>query len=162
MTKEEDLKIVELLKRLGVKSEKKLQQYVHSLLADEDFILLMSKILNKHSQTIKQLQNNTETFATQLNMPTKRDVAHIAKLAQQIEEKIDDLEEQVMQLTAQGSEGETLNKQGELGDESIHHDSLNKKMGRQHAKLKAMMKLWQSLPTSPLITNVVDRDRKHD
>lgn len=99
MNKNKDLTTFELLKMLGMKSETKLRNYIHSLLEDDDMINLVKKGLHKHLNSINSLQKNTETIAQQLNLPTKNDVTNIAKLSIQIEEKIDALEEKVHLLS---------------------------------------------------------------
>ncbi|WP_026675146.1 hypothetical protein [Alkalihalobacterium bogoriense] len=162
MTKDESLTVFKLLKKLGLKSEKHLQQYVQSILADEDFMKLMNQLLNKHVTSIKDLHRYTETIAVQLNVPTKRDVAQLAKLAQQIEEKIDDLEEQVMELTVQEDEGETMNQHGKKESQTILGELLDVKAQKRRAKLKAIMDLWANVPASPIRTNGMERERKHD
>lgn len=94
-----DLTTFELLKMLGMKSETKLRNYIHSLFEDEDTINLVKKAMHRHLKSVNALQKNTETIAQLLNLPTKSDVANIAKLSIQIEEKIDALEERVQFLS---------------------------------------------------------------
>ncbi|QOY36509.1 hypothetical protein AWH56_002145 [Anaerobacillus isosaccharinicus] len=94
-----DLTTFELLKMLGMKSEAKFRNCIHSILEDEDTINLVKKVLHRHLNSVNLLQKNTETIAQQLNLPTKKDVANIAKLSIQIEEKIDELEEKVQLLS---------------------------------------------------------------
>jgi hypothetical protein len=95
MSKDKDLTIYELLKLLGVKSETKIRSYIHSLLEDEEMITLLKKGVHRHLNCLTQLQKKSETISQQLNLPTKNDVANIAKLGIQLEEKIDALDEQV-------------------------------------------------------------------
>ncbi|MFN7249383.1 MAG: hypothetical protein ACK4M9_01085 [Anaerobacillus sp.] len=95
MSKDKDLTIYELLKLLGMKSETKIRSYIHSLLEDEEMITLLKKGVHRHLNCLTQLQKKSETISQQLNIPTKNDVANIAKLGVQLEEKIDAIDEQV-------------------------------------------------------------------
>jgi hypothetical protein len=91
-------KINEAINHLGKKSENKIRSNIHSLLEHDKSIELLKKSIHSHLYTLKGVKENTEIIAQQLNLPTKNDVANLAKLVIQIEEKIDALEERILHI----------------------------------------------------------------
>jgi ubiquinone biosynthesis protein UbiJ len=88
-----------LIKRLGLETEQKLNQIIHDKLSSKGLIKLANIGIQKHTHEMKQLKEYTEILAQQYNMPTKDDIARIAKLTIQIEEKIDLLEDKINKLS---------------------------------------------------------------
>ncbi|WP_174734982.1 hypothetical protein [Mesobacillus harenae] len=86
------------LMNLGVKYEKKLNSLIQDTLNDKNFIQLANAGLKQHTRTLKSLREFNEMAAQQLNIPTKDDVARIARLAIQLEEKLDQIQLQLSDL----------------------------------------------------------------
>lgn len=98
MSNKRDLSLNELIKVLGKKSDTKIRQSNQALLKDKKTTKLFKTIIPHHLNTINGLKENTEVLSQQMNFPTKNDIANVAKLVTQIEEKVDSLEESILQL----------------------------------------------------------------
>ena len=87
------------LKKSGIAIEQQINQHIQSLLNNKDLV----KAANQHSDlitnNIRSLQKYVEVLSTILQIPTKNDVANVAKLTIQTEEKVDQLDERIMELT---------------------------------------------------------------
>ncbi|WP_041808422.1 hypothetical protein [Evansella cellulosilytica] len=70
-----------------------LKEKLHSILDDKKKIKHLKRVMSKQKDGIRLLKELSEIIALRLNLPTKDDVANIAKISIQIEEKIDSLEE---------------------------------------------------------------------
>ncbi|MDF2857615.1 MAG: hypothetical protein K0Q87_3466 [Neobacillus sp.] len=78
--------------------EKQINDFIY-LWTDNSEFLKMSKFgTEAHSRYLETLRKNQETMSSLLNMPTKNDVANVANLTIQTEEKIEALEEQIWDL----------------------------------------------------------------
>jgi CRISPR/Cas system type I-B associated protein Csh2 (Cas7 group RAMP superfamily) len=78
--------------------EKQINDFIY-LWTDNSEFLKMSKLgTEAQSRYLETLRKNQETMASLLNMPTKNDVANVANLTIQTEEKIEALEEQIWDL----------------------------------------------------------------
>ncbi|WP_096435239.1 hypothetical protein [Alteribacter populi] len=88
----------EFISLLGVQSESQLNKLVHQRLEDPRTIKKTRSRMQNHANSLKKLRDYTEILALQLNMPTKDDIANVTKIAIQIEEKLDDLEEKILLL----------------------------------------------------------------
>jgi hypothetical protein len=86
------------LTTLVAKYEKELNSLIQERLNDNDLISQANEGLQKHLTTLRKLRKFNEMIAQQLNLPTKDDVAAISRLVMQLEEKLDHLEELLMQL----------------------------------------------------------------
>nr|WP_263324923.1 polyhydroxyalkanoate biosynthesis repressor PhaR [Neobacillus sp. Marseille-Q6967] len=88
----------EAFKKYGDLWEKQTNEMIHLWTNNREF-LEASKVSSDIQTTyLKVLQKNQESFANQLNIPTKKDLANVAKLSIQMEEKLDVLEEQIWNL----------------------------------------------------------------
>jgi Na+/phosphate symporter len=85
----------ETIKKVGAKKEKDLNTSIQRLINDKKLFETSSQLLNKHGRQVKHLQNSIENLSVMLNFPTKNDVANIAKILVQLEEKIDQLDDLV-------------------------------------------------------------------
>jgi chromosome segregation ATPase len=78
------------------------ERQINSLLfkaADNDEFVRLTKLgLDAHARYLELLRKNQEVMAGIMNIPTKKDVANVAKLSIQAEEKIDILEEQIWNI----------------------------------------------------------------
>ena len=78
--------------------EKQINDFIHLWTNNSEFVK-MSKIgTDVNSRYFETLKKNQEAFASVLNLPTKHDVANVADLTIQAEEKIEALEEQIWEL----------------------------------------------------------------
>ncbi|MDT8861588.1 hypothetical protein N0O92_15325 [Alkalihalobacillus sp. MEB130] len=98
--KRKEIKIdyYELAKLLGYKSERKVNKAIHHLLEDGKMINLLKCGAKIHGKWVKDLREYMNLLTVYLNIPTKDDVANVGKLAKQIEEKLDSLEERITPL----------------------------------------------------------------
>jgi len=83
---------------LVAKYEKELNTLIQDKLNDHELVNSANEGLQKHLSTLRKLRKFNEFVAQQLNLPTKDDVAAIAKLVMQLEEKLDRIEDLLMHL----------------------------------------------------------------
>ena len=78
--------------------EKQINDFIYLWSNNNEFVK-MSKIgTDVHSRYLEVFKKNQEAFASVLNLPTKHDVANVANLTIQAEEKMEALEEQIWEL----------------------------------------------------------------
>jgi hypothetical protein len=95
-------------RRIGEIWEQQLNGMLYMMSDNNEFVRLMKAGTESHARYMELLRKNQELMAGVMNIPTKKDVANVAKLSLQTEEKIDILEEQIWNL--QDSLG-SLNKE---------------------------------------------------
>ncbi|WP_251553793.1 hypothetical protein [Neobacillus muris] len=117
MTKEKAFDPFEGYKRMAEIWEKQMNGFLYMLTDNRETVRLMKAGLNAHSNYMEILRKNQELMAGFLNIPTKKDVANVAKLSIQAEEKMDLLEEQVWNL--QDSLGQLNQENVELLKEAV-------------------------------------------
>ncbi|WHX64856.1 hypothetical protein QNH26_14085 [Peribacillus frigoritolerans] len=83
------------LKLLGTQKEQQLNSKIQNLLNNRELIERVSNNAQMQVPRINSLQETSERMSIIMNYPTKKDVASLAKLVIQLEEKIDGLEELV-------------------------------------------------------------------
>ncbi|WP_416150715.1 hypothetical protein ACM26V_07040 [Salipaludibacillus sp. HK11] len=88
----------ELLAALASHSEAQLNDHFKRFIDDPKTINVNQLLMKKHLSILEKLRKHSETLALQLNLPTKDDVARVANLTKQLEEKLDKIEEQLHQL----------------------------------------------------------------
>lgn len=98
MTNDKKQGLRDSLSVLASHTETQLNERVQSLLDDPKMIKRAHQCMEKHSSFLEKLREYSEVLALQLNIPTKDDVANVAKLTVQLEEKLDAIEEQIHQL----------------------------------------------------------------
>ncbi|MFJ7364216.1 hypothetical protein ACIQWQ_08870 [Peribacillus frigoritolerans] len=86
------------LKLLGTQKEQQLNSKIQNLLNNRELIERVSDNAQMQVPRINRLQEASERMSILMDYPTKRDVASLAKLVIQLEEKIDRLEELVSTL----------------------------------------------------------------
>jgi hypothetical protein len=87
------------LKKAGFIIEQQLNQHIQNIVNNDNLINFADEHSNLITNQISSLQRHVETLSTILNLPTKNDVANVAKLTLQTEEKVDKLEEHMIKLT---------------------------------------------------------------
>ena len=78
--------------------EKRLNGLLYMMTDNNEFVRLLKVGTESHARYMELLRKNQELMAGVINIPTKKDVANVAKLSLQTEEKIDILEEQIWNL----------------------------------------------------------------
>ncbi|MGM0902264.1 MAG: hypothetical protein ACQEXB_14355 [Bacillota bacterium] len=105
------------LTSLVSKYEKEVNNLIQERLNDNDLIASVNEGVQRHLSTLRKLRRFNELVAQQLNLPTKDDVAAVARLVMQLEEKLDRIEDLLMQLLDESP--------SELSLESTNNDSEN-------------------------------------
>ncbi|PLT29378.1 hypothetical protein [Peribacillus deserti] len=140
----------EELRRLGIEREKELNTIIREALNNDGWIKEASLQSNTTAKMAKQLQEAMEALSALGNFPTKRDVANIAKMQVQLEEKIDHLEEKLVKIYKKCKEAKRkeskhkkekkkeYSKKGSKKSESIDYlvNSLIEGMSSIHGKRK--------------------------
>ena len=78
--------------------EKQVNDMIHLSTNNREFVALSKVGTDTQARYQEIFKKNLEYLANHLNLPTKKDVANIAKLSIQTEEKLDSLEEQMWKL----------------------------------------------------------------
>ncbi|MDQ0255295.1 hypothetical protein J2S74_002677 [Evansella vedderi] len=141
----------ELITLLGMKAEDHFNTKIKKQWNDSNVVKISDLALKRHLQLLKNLRKYSDVIALQLNLPTKQEVANIAKLAVQIEEKLDDLEEKLLLLTKDGvlENTEITQEKGKSIIEPIEEKQDN----RQHAKEALRNLIRENLLNNSLNTN---------
>lgn len=88
----------ESLHKLSLLWEKQINDFIYLLTDNKDFVKMSKFGTEINSRFLEELKMNQEALASVLNLPTKNDVANVATLTIQAEEKIEALEEQIWDL----------------------------------------------------------------
>ncbi|MGJ9383693.1 hypothetical protein [Salipaludibacillus sp. CF4.18] len=104
MSNDKKMMLRDYLSELASQTDARLNERVQELLDDPKTIKRAHKFMEKHSSILGKLHEYSEILALQLNIPTKDDVANVARLCMQLEEKLDTIEEEIHQLKAQKEE----------------------------------------------------------
>ncbi|TKH10495.1 hypothetical protein FC678_14560 [Peribacillus simplex] len=86
------------LKLLGAQKEQQLNGEIQDLLNNRELIEAVSDNAQMQIPRINRMQEASERMSIIMNYPTKKDVAGIAKLVIQLEDKIDRLEDLISTL----------------------------------------------------------------
>jgi hypothetical protein len=78
--------------------EKQINDVIYLWTNNSEFIKMSNLGTDAHSRYLETMRKNQEALASLLNIPTKSDLANVATLTIQTEEKIDALEEQIWNL----------------------------------------------------------------
>jgi DNA repair exonuclease SbcCD ATPase subunit len=97
-------------KQISEMWENQLNGLLYMMTDNKEFVRTAKVGIETHSRNMELLRKNQELLAGFMNVPTKNDVANVAKLSVQAEEKIDALDEQVWNLQDSVS---TLNKENQ-------------------------------------------------
>ncbi|MEN8701481.1 hypothetical protein [Bacillus infantis] len=100
MSNEQAQELFSSLKKMGMKLEFELNELIKKQLNKEELLLTASSNSAVIASMISQCRNMVELLSIPLNFPTKNDVARVAKLAIQVEEKVDQLDEQMLALSS--------------------------------------------------------------
>ncbi|MDQ0226786.1 hypothetical protein [Metabacillus niabensis] len=86
------------LKKLAQGGEARINEFIQNQLNNESLVKLAADQSAVTGEVLRQLQRYQEIITTALRIPTKDDVANVAKLVLQLEEKMDLLEDYLRQL----------------------------------------------------------------
>jgi SMC interacting uncharacterized protein involved in chromosome segregation len=86
------------IKAAFTNAERNVNRTIHSQLNREDIFRLAGLESEGRAERLREVKEQVEVLSLKYNFPTKNDVANIAKMLIQIEEKIDSLEEQLKEL----------------------------------------------------------------
>jgi tRNA U34 5-carboxymethylaminomethyl modifying GTPase MnmE/TrmE len=86
------------IRRISGMWENRLNGLLYMMTDNNEFVRLLKVGTESHARSMEMLRKNQELMAKVMNIPTKKDVANVAKLSLQTEEKIDILEEQIWNL----------------------------------------------------------------
>jgi hypothetical protein len=100
MSNEQVQELFSSLKKLGMKLEFELNELIKKQLNKEELLLSASSNSAVIASMLSHCRDMTELLSIPLNFPTKNDVARVAKLAIQVEEKVDQLDEQMLALSS--------------------------------------------------------------
>ncbi|MEH7075275.1 polyhydroxyalkanoate biosynthesis repressor PhaR [Neobacillus drentensis] len=84
--------------KLSLLWEKQINDFIYLWADNKDFVKLSNVGTEINSRYLDAFKKNQEALASVLNLPTKNDVANVASLTIQAEEKIEALEEQIWGL----------------------------------------------------------------
>ncbi|MFJ7830393.1 hypothetical protein ACQKIC_11625 [Peribacillus sp. NPDC046944] len=87
------------LKLLGTQKEQELNDKIREFINNRSFIESISNNSQQQVPRINKFQEASERMSIIMNYPTKQDVANVAKLVIQLEEKVDKVEELLLHLT---------------------------------------------------------------
>lgn len=86
--------------RSGFQVEQMVNRSIQKHLNKPGFVNSAAGTANGIARAMNTLQNTVETLSVPLNFPTKNDLANTTNLVVQSEEKIDQLEDRIIALTA--------------------------------------------------------------
>ena len=86
------------IRKKAIQIEKKINDSIQKLLNREDLVQQTAISSEIYGTVLNQLQQYMELLSIHFNLPTKNDIANTARLVIQVEEKIDRLEEQLLDL----------------------------------------------------------------
>lgn len=98
MSEEQNYNPYDSFRRLSEMWEKGLNDLLLTSIDNKELIRMTSLGVGMHSRYVQRLKRNQELIASVMNIPTKHDVANVAKLTVQAEEKVDTLQQQIWAL----------------------------------------------------------------
>lgn len=86
-------------KKFSIQWEQQMNDMIHLCTNNNDFIKYAKMISDSDARYVEWLRKKQEMLANRLNLPSKNDLANVAKMSVQTEEKLDSLEEQIWNLS---------------------------------------------------------------
>ncbi len=113
----------DLIKLPKMDADTDIKDLINAVLDDKKLIGLTKKVMTEQTNALSFIKSLSEFVTLRLNLPTKDDVANIAKLNIQVEEKIDSLEEKFAMLADRFQDmPEAADYDGESDSEEISAD----------------------------------------
>jgi polyhydroxyalkanoic acid synthase PhaR subunit len=100
MTQQKNFNPMELWKDMYNQSESYLGNVLDEKMKEEYFSEWMGKVLEMNLQVKKILNETTESYLSQVNLPTQNDLSNIATLVVNVDSKVDSLEELIEETSA--------------------------------------------------------------
>ena len=107
----------DMFKNFSNRWEQRMNDMIHLYTNNNYFIKYAKMSSDSDARYVEWLRKNQEMLANRLNLPTKNDLANVAKLSVQTEDKLDSLEEQIWNLSDSVAR---TNKEMESGVEVSH------------------------------------------
>ncbi|HEO8420941.1 hypothetical protein [Niallia sp. FSL W8-0635] len=128
----------ELLKKGGNLLQYRLNNRIKNSLNQISIIDFTSKKTNPLSSKLDQIQNYSEQLSNYINLPTKTDLANATQLILQSEEKIDNLDDQLFELTNMMKEVKQLIEQFSLNPSDGYSSQLTSKISEQEQRISTL------------------------
>lgn len=143
--------IYETIRNAGFALETQLNEWIQDQLNKEKLVLPAAFLSNAHGKLIQFISEFQEIISLHLNTPTKDDVANVAKLLIQTEEKIDDLNERMNDLAAvvEKLRKETYKRPASSHSSSAQHAKGKRKSEAKHTNKKVNFKELLSPTLAP-------------
>jgi hypothetical protein len=141
------------LKKLAQGGESLLNEFIQKWLNQEELTRLVGKNSKLTGEILKRLQQYQDLVTTSLKIPTKDDIANVAKLVLQSEDKLELIEEHFQKL--QNSLGN--NCELKLGKES-HIKKSSSLKEEKLAFLKEQLQIKLNENTSKMVGNVFNQE----
>jgi polyhydroxyalkanoic acid synthase PhaR subunit len=100
MTQQKNFNPMELWKDFYNQSESYWGNVLDEKMKEEYFSEWMGKVLEMNLQVKKILNETTESYLSQVNLPTQNDLSNIATLVVNVDSKVDSLEELIEETSA--------------------------------------------------------------
>ena len=84
-----------LWKSMYDQTEKNMNEVIHETLKTEAFSEWLGQVQNSYLQYQQLVQKSTEEYLKQVNMPSREEVASLANLIINVEEKIDNIDQKL-------------------------------------------------------------------
>lgn len=128
----------ELLKKGGNLLQYRLNNRIKNSLNQISIIDFTSTKTNPLSNKLDQIQNYSEQLSNYINLPTKTDLANATQLILQSEEKIDNLDDQLFELTNMMKEVKQLIEQFSLNSSDDYSSQLTNKISEQEQRISSL------------------------
>jgi len=128
----------ELLKKGGTLLQYRLNNRIKNSLNQMSVIDLTSSKANPLTNKIDQIQNYTEQLSNYINLPTKTDLANATQLILQSEEKIDNLDDQLFELTNMMKDVKQLIEQLGSNPSDDYSNQLTNKITEQEQRISTL------------------------
>jgi polyhydroxyalkanoic acid synthase PhaR subunit len=118
-------------------AEKRWNEGMELFLNNRSFVRLSRMGINMQAVFLETLRRNQERWLNEMNLPTRKDLARVSKIAIQTETKVDTLEEQVWDLAdAQKAMQEELQDVVAASRELVQ---INKQLKQELSRLKTQL-----------------------
>ncbi|WP_147534693.1 poly(R)-hydroxyalkanoic acid synthase subunit PhaE [Bacillus marasmi] len=110
MTQNKFLDPFAVWKSLYEQTESKVNEVLHETMQKEAFSEWMGQVQNGYLQYQQVVQNTTEGYLKQVNVPTRDEISSIASLIINLEAKVEDLDQKIEEELLTNSSASEINK----------------------------------------------------
>lgn len=128
----------ELLKKGGTLLQYRLNNRIKNSLNQMSIIDFTTSKTNPLTNKIDQIQTYTEQLSNYMNLPTKTDLANATQLILQSEEKIDNLDDQLYELTTMMNEVKQLIEQLSMNASDEYSNQLKNIITEQEQRISTL------------------------